>query len=146
MRYSPNPLDAYPTASRSLLLLRSPEAWNLAWLSWNWEDNPNLDVNFTAAVHQTLNTVLKTGKVDLTSSVPDSAKVASLMRLPPPQAAHKLAWHPGTPTLPLYLRYGPEWLETLTARARMYREPHDLVLDKPVSDFASALQVIAACK
>ncbi len=43
----------------------------------------------------------------------------------------------------MYLAYGQQWVDTMTQRSRLYREPHDEQLDAKLPDLSDALRVIA---
>lgn len=145
MKYSPDPATVRNYGVGGLLG-GDPEAQNLAWLSHDLSKGPHPDPNFTTLVRRTLQTVMKTGQIDLVEAFPVHLKVRWLLRLPPAQAVARLQAIPALPTLPLSVAYGPGWLETVKARARLYREPFDLMLDAPVNDLTQALAVIDASK
>lgn len=144
MRYSPEALERYPVASRSMLLAGDPLAWNLAWLSWDWENYPvHPDPAFTGHVHRTMQFVIEDGVIDVARLYPDNAKVGAFMTLPPPSAALKLLALELRESVPLYRAYGAVWLETVMARSHLYREPHDDSLDQQVIDTQQALTLLS---
>jgi hypothetical protein len=124
-RYSPRPIAAYGAKVRlrvagspktdevvtgpatSALLKDDPEAWNLAYLSHNYE-GPRclLDPFFTTHVRRTLQFVIRTGETDLVGDR-EHETVRPILRLPPLSAK----------SLPLYQAYGKTWIEIIQRRA-----------------------------
>lgn len=143
-RYSPNPIDGYPRAAVFKMLREDAAAWDLAFLSWDFEDtsrtpDPHLSVN----VRRTLQFVIKDGSLDLTGALPDSMKVRGLLRHPAPCAAKLIRELPRVKELPMFKAYGPAWLETLESRSHLYQEPYDKAYDFDVADLTQATEVIA---
>lgn len=143
MLYSPQPAASY-SSGNSGILAGDPEAWNLAWLSHGETFHP--DPHFTTVVRRTLQFVLETGGIDLIDQVPTIAKVRGLMRFTPPQAVGELLQARYLTDMPLYATYGRTWINTIVARARLYREPEHMVLDMPVTDLTQARVVIYGCR
>jgi len=142
-RYSPEPITHYPSAKIFKLLAADALAWNLAYLSFAFENrksqpDPHLSVN----VFHTLRFVLATGAIDLADRCQPSDKVCGLMHGPAAQVAHKIATLACVKQLPMYLAYGAPWLALLQQRAQAWREPHDAQFDFAVPDCSQALEVI----
>ncbi|HQS31908.1 MAG: hypothetical protein B7Y03_00610 [Polaromonas sp. 24-62-144] len=143
MLYSPQPAESY-SSGNSGILAGDPEAWNLAWVSHGETFHP--DPHFTTLVRRTLQFVLETGGIDLIDQVPTIAKVRGLMRLTAPQAVGKLLQARYLTDMPLYSAYGMTWINSMVARARLYREPEHIMLDRPVTDLTQARVVIEGCR
>lgn len=131
-------------AGKTGLLAGDLDAWNLAWLSHGETFHP--DPHFTSLVRRTLQFVIKTGGIDLIDQLPAIAKVRGLMRFAPAHVVKKLLEAQHLSDMPLYAAYGTTWTDTMIRRARLYREPRHVVLDKPIRDLTKALVVIDACK
>lgn len=142
MRYSPHAAPNY-AIGQSLLLKTDPEAWNLAWLSYDVRNGPHPDPHFTTLVRRTLQVVLATGSIDLISRYPDNDTVRGLLKLPPPQAVARLQTCSHFLDLPLFAAYGAQWVTTINERSRLYREPEHPSLDRPVTDFTEAIAALA---
>lgn len=144
IRYSPNPIENYgsPT-STSGFLKDDQEAWNLAYLSWDFDKRKTWpDPHFSTHVRRTLQFVIDTGALDLTGEISSGKKVRGFLRGPAPAAAYKLTHLPRVKELPLYLVYGEKWLERVNDRARQYREPHDERFDFAIEDVSIGLEII----
>lgn len=148
IRYSPKPIEHYGTpTSTSTFLKPDPAAWNLAYLSWDfdkckvWPD-PHLSTH----VHRTLQFVIATGAIDLAGSVDIGKKVRGFLLAPAPAAAYQISSMRRVKELPLYLAYGEEWLNRVNARARDWREPHDERFDFAIDDFSLSLELIRVCR
>jgi hypothetical protein len=149
-RYSPRPLAEYredvslqqigaPDSAivvgpaGSALLRGDTEAWNLAYLSHDFDTQLMYpDPQFTTHVRRTTQFVISSGSLDLAEEVPDRAKVRSLLRLPPLAAARAIVALPRVKQLPLYQAYGQGWLDTLMRRASQRTSAGD-----PDNDVAS---------
>jgi hypothetical protein len=127
IRYSPRPRETYqgfvegrgygPATSA---LLDSQEAWNLAYLSHDFEKVlMHRDPYFTTHVRRTTQTLLDGSGLDLTGSSPRSGLVASLLRAPAPRFVYLIQRHAVLKSLPMYTAYGEAWLTTIEARARI---------------------------
>jgi hypothetical protein len=146
IRYSPEPIGAYKIASMFKLLADDETAWNLAYLSWDFEATRGYpDAHFSVHCHRTLQFIVETGEFDLIAAVPNKYKVRGLMSCPPPQAAYRIANLSRMKELPLFRAYGQTWLDTLYARSRLYRELHDVEFDFEIKSLAQALNVIERC-
>lgn len=142
MRYSPSPPASYGWGKVGLLA-GDTEAWNLAWLSHLVEKGPHPDPQFSTLVRRTLQMVVANGKVDLVDAHSDKAKVRGYLRLLPAQAVLKITAMEHLVDTPLFAAYGTSWTDTLRERSRLYREPHDLVHDRAVTEFPDAQALIA---
>lgn len=143
-RYSPEPIGSYRFAPMFKFLVEDPVAWNLAYLSWDFEaaQKPP-DANFSTHVRRTLQYSLATGRVDLTDETPPHRTVRGLLQHPPPRAVKLLTEHPLVRDMPLFRAYGPDWLRTLEARGRLYWEPYDKDYDFEINVLTQATEVIA---
>ena len=113
------------------LLQQDKEAWNLAWLSHPVEAGPHRDPHFSSLVRRTLQTVIATGGIDLIDAYPDNAKVRGYLRLLPAQAVLRITQMKYLEDTPLYAAYGAGWVDTMLARSRLYREPHERLRHSP---------------
>jgi len=143
LRYSTKPPADYKHAKPFKLLLDDPEAWNLAYLSWDWEDGAFPDAHLSVNVWKTLMFVPSTGKVDLTKLTHPSLTVRALINGPAPQVVCRLKSMERLKETPIFLAYGQQWVDTITKRSHLYREPHDEQLDAKLPDLSQALGVIA---
>jgi len=126
------------------MLAEDPLAWNLAWLSWDFEDGKRPpDAHLSVNVRRTLQTVISDGKPDLTGSLPDALKVRGLLKQPAPRAVRLILGLRRLHELPLFKAYGAAWLRTLEARSHLYREPHDKDYDFEIQVLTQAAEVIA---
>lgn len=148
IRYSPNTIESYgaPTSSSSFFK-DDQEAWNLAYLSWDFDKCKTWpDPHFSTHVRRTLQFVIATGALDLTADVNTGGKVRCFLRAPAPAAAYQITNMLRVKELPLYLAYGEAWLTRVNARARNYREPYDERFDYAIDDVSISFEVIRACK
>lgn len=146
-RFSPEPVHAYQAAGMFKLLLEDEAAWNLAYLSWDF-DNPELrpDPNFSVNVRRTLQFVLATGQIDLTESVSRLEKVHGLINGIPPQVARRLTELKRVTELPLFKAYGQSWLDMVLCRSRLYREPHDETFDFEIESVKDSMGLLGKLK
>jgi hypothetical protein len=125
MNYSPQPRSAYrwivgghsygPATSP---LLDTPQAWNLAFLSHDYESRrEHPDPNFSTHVRRTTQVRLSGNGIDLTST--ESGLMGSLLLLPAPRFVYLIKHHPLLPKLPMFEHYGPQWLEVIDKRSRV---------------------------
>lgn len=130
MRYSPRPIESYDRVIKggsygphnSAFLNYDLEAWNLAFLSYDYDARPtHPDPQFTILAIRTVNTVLNTGALDLLGLLPASMTVRSLLRMPAPQAVKVLLEKSLFQRLPLYKAYGQTWLDTIQKRSWICR-------------------------
>ena len=134
MRYSPQPIEYY---SRNLLDLRvgpaqspflrdDPLAWNLAWVSHNYDATPQAsDPKFTTHVRETAR----------------NHELRKHLNKLPEQFYHAVfVLQPRlVRSLPMFAAYGLPWVNTVQQRAR-WAEPNDPLLDAPIGNTALALQ------
>lgn len=147
IRYSPQPLTSYPSAKMFGLLAADELAWNLGYLSFDFESGKlPPDSHFSVNVHRTLMFVMDTGEIDLTGKKPKHKQIRGLMHGPAVQVAHRIATLARVKQLPLYLAYGAPWLALLHNRAQAWREPHDEDFDFAVPDCRQALELIRVCQ
>lgn len=143
-RYSPEPIGSYRFASLYKFLVEDPAAWDLAYLSWDFEAaRKPPDANFSVSVRRTLQFDLVAGKLDLTGEAPPSHTIRGLLQHPPPRAVKLITEHPKLRELQLFKAYGTIWLETLLKRSHLYREPHNKDYDFEVHVLTQATEVIA---
>lgn len=143
--FSP-PITAFPTATIFKFLASDPTAWDLGYLSWDFERGMRPDAQFSVNIHRTLQFVLATGAIDLANSQPAADKVRGLIKGPAPQVALAIASMARLKQTHMYLAYGDVWLETLRQRSHLYREPHNEVLDFAVTDCSKAMEFIRKLK
>lgn len=142
-RYSPNPIDAYPRATPFAMLREDAAAWDLAWLSWDFENQARMpDTHLSVNIRRTLQFVIRDGSLDLTSEVPDQLKVRGLMSYTAPRAVKLILGMPNVRDTHMFKAYGPEWLQTLEVRSQLYRAPYDKAYDFDVEDLTQATEVI----
>lgn len=143
VRYSPNPIEAYPAAAGSRLLDRL-EVWNLAYLSHDFDKFPSPgDPNFFTHVRRTCQYDLTLGRLDLTFGAQGEPNLlADKLQMPAPQFVHWLRRHPKVMIkLPLFQIYGQAWLATIESRARLC-QTHDHEPEEPLHDLSAASAVI----
>lgn len=111
MRYSPKPIEQYGRTiegkfygpSESLLIHGDDAAWNLAYLSFDYESRPvSPDSNFTTLVHRTLG----------------MGPIRQWLANPAPQFVALVGEYDGLSQLPLFKAYGHEWIVTMDKRSR----------------------------
>ena len=151
IRYSPRPLETYQTGEpgarygpATSTLLSSQEAWNLAYLSFDYEASLQpLDPHFTVHVRRTCQTRLDGNGLELVSS-DDRGLVSSWLRLPAPRFVHLVRNHKHMKELPLYEAYGDRWIATIEQRSRLC-QTHELPPDNVV-DFSAAKALLDAIR
>lgn len=140
IRYSPKPKEDYTEVHSgksygvgTYSLLDSPEMWNLAYLSFDFDSSVyHKDPDFSTHVRRTCQSKLDGSGPDLVGSALASELIASLLSLPAPRFVYLIENHPVLPNLPMYLAYGPEWLTTIRSRAKICQVedgPEDVILD-----------------
>ena len=160
MRYSPHPIAHYgrrlvvPRAGApdtfietgphtSALLSNDPEAWNLAFLSFPDNDAVR-DKAASASVllRRTLQVRVDTGELDIAELEPELC-VRPLLRFPPMRAVLSLLAlpEPVIRAMPMYINFGPAWVQTLRTRASQLTSAADP--DEPVSDLSDAARYLA---
>ena len=126
-RYSPHPPSCYG-ADIFKLLVQDSDAWNLAYLSWNWEGGTLPGASFSTDIVRTL--------------LAYDLRMRDCLRTVPPRAVYRIARLPMLRASAMSQTYGQTWVDTMEARSRVWREPHHETLDYPVNDFTHALEVI----
>lgn len=132
MRYSDKPINAYGQlvdgehhGPAALSLLRSDlQAWNLAYLSFDFETNPGKpSPEFMYLLALTLRTDLLTGTVCAEGgALAQQSTIRPLLEFSPREFATLLLAHPRVRELPLYKGFGESWLTLLFERACVARE------------------------
>jgi hypothetical protein len=130
IRYSSLPQEAYRSMAcdgyaglAGSILLDTPELWNLAYLSHDFERCPDhSDPDFAVMVRRSVQVRLDGSGPDLTL-LEGPGIVASLLRLPAPRFVALIRRHAVLNDLPLYRRYGPAWLNTIDQRSHLCRGP-----------------------
>jgi hypothetical protein len=126
--YSPRPLATYikignkiaygPATSK---FLTSPEAWNLAYLSHDFDTHlQHPDPNFTVIVKRSVRFRLDGSGGDLVSQEINE-QFGSLLNLPAPRFVYLLRKHPAFNKFPMYVAYGDAWLNIIEKRSRICR-------------------------
>ena len=125
-RYSPKPIQEYdkvlagkvygPSTSK---LLDTTEAWNLAFLSHDFEsDFQHKDPLFTTHVRRTAQTRLDGTGLGIGQD--PATLVGSLLTLPAPRFVYLISQNEKLlESLPLYAAYGDAWLKIIAARDRL---------------------------
>lgn len=146
MRYSPRPISGYvtrigdatwgPAQSR---LLKRPGAWNLAYLSHDYDKTPQpADPNFTVHVFYSIKYDWVKNVVDLGDASPFEHTIACKLTLPAPAFVKWLHDNPSIHHgIPLFQAYGQAWLETVTERSFGCHD-YDYEPDLEVRDISSA--------
>lgn len=143
-RYSPKDVEKYAGPSRSLILNADAQAWNLAYLSYDFEAHVyHPDPHFAVHVRRTLQFVLMTGELDLSGNVPMNLTVRGLLTRPAPYAARQILRMKRHRELALHQAYGSRWLVTLDERSHKFVAPYDPAYDAPVVNVDLALQALA---
>lgn len=114
-------------------MLKLPAAWNLAYLSHDFEKSLlHFDPQFTVNVRRTIQYRLNGLGVDIADADPAHHRIESLFLLPAPRAVHLLLEHPLVFKLPMYQAYGDEWIKTIRTRSYLCQadeSPPDNVVD-----------------
>ncbi len=124
--YSPRPLATYIKISNKIAygpatsnLLTIPEAWNLAYLSHDYDAQlKHPDPNFTVNVRRSVRFRLDGSGSDLVSEEINE-QLGSLLNLPAPRFVYLLKQHHAFRRFPMYVEYGEAWLETIGKRERL---------------------------
>jgi hypothetical protein len=127
IRYSPKPLSEYagtvqgtPYGPAHSTLLCVPQAWNLAYLSFDFDKAlHHRDPYFSTHVVRTMQTRLDGGGEDIIEKYPPSQLVQGLLSLPAPRFVYLIRHHSVLQQLPLFLNYGQAWLDTIEERSRI---------------------------
>lgn len=143
IRFSPKPITEYALPSKSAILANDEEAWNLCYLSFDWDNQPfHPDPQFSVNILRTLQFVADNGVIDLANECPDLT-VRAFLRSTPHLAVKRILSMRRVSSLPMFRAYGAGWLKMIAKRAESWREPFDEQLDLEVTDFTQALQLIA---
>ena len=125
IRYSMKPMESYlNTPGRSGAyacppLLDTPERWNLAYLSHDYEKTVwHKDPMFAVHVRRSTQTLLDGSGLDLCGMHDARYLVEGLLRLPAPRFVYLIRRHPVLAQLPLYVAYGEAWLDLIEHRSR----------------------------
>ena len=125
-RYSPRPIDAYSRNVRgvvvgpasSCVLNWDGEAWNLAWLSHEYETmREPADPRFTTLVQQSVNMVRASGRIDITGLLDPSQTMRGLLQLAPEEFMYRAETDGSITRTALYAAYGDAWLDRVRERA-----------------------------
>lgn len=82
-RYSLEPIDFYKFATLFRFLVEDPIAWDLAYLSWDFEAGKDIpDPQFSTCVRRTLQFITSSGRIDLTNEAALDLTVRGLMLNP----------------------------------------------------------------
>lgn len=127
LRYSDKPIEAYGQlvdgehrGPAALSLLREDlQAWNLTYLSFDFEANPSIPPpEFMYLLARTLRTDLESGIVCSTSELlAHEATIRPLLQRSPRGFAMALLAHPRVRELPLYKGFGEAWLSRVFERS-----------------------------
>ena len=123
LRYSPKPIGAYtkvlggkPYGPAESALLDTAAAWNLAYLSHDWQalfQHP--DPMFSTHVRRSTQTRLDGTGLGLLED--ERRLVGSMLALTAPRFVYLIRRSPALASLPLYMAYGKPWLDTIEARS-----------------------------
>jgi hypothetical protein len=126
LRYSAKPIEEYgrtvdgrfvgPSTLPSLRL--DLEAWNLAYLSFNFDAKPACPPEFGHLVARTMRTDLTTGLTHPCGvHLPRHLTVRPFLRQPPREFVTTMLAHPSVRRLPLYKGFGEDWLRVMFERS-----------------------------
>lgn len=142
MRYSPMPIDHYPVPNASKFLKPDEQAWNLAWLSFDFDNNvAHPDAKFSTHISATVRTLVRTGVVDVANDNPEQT-VREFLKKPAPKAVQMILAMTHLHKLPMYKAYGPEWVNTILQRSHLAQEAHDAEFDSPVPSTKQAMKLL----
>jgi hypothetical protein len=132
LRYSEKPIDAYGLQGdgahqgpATLDLLKCDlEAWNLAYLSFDFEATPGIPPpEFMHLLARTLRMDLQTGTVHGPGTrLMREVTIRPLLERGPRAFANQLLAHPRVRQMPLYQGFGERWLTLVFERACIARE------------------------
>ena len=143
-RYSPRPREAYGTVTYGVALgpnasplLDTPQAWNLAYLTYDFEANPvHPDVGFSTLVRRSTQVRLADGTLGLADELKELT--GSWLLLPAPRFVYLIRNFKFLSEVPLYQVYGQAWLDNIEARGRLcqagFGQPDALDCDSEVTD------------
>lgn len=156
VRYSQEPIEHYGRElggtfygpSMFSFLKDDSEAWNLAYLSFDFSKRPvPTDAQFTVLVRRTVLTRLdvaddENAAVDLLGTAPMRLTVRSLLRTPAPRFVHLISSRRSLLNrLPLYRHFGSTWLKTIEERSWLCRT-QDEEADEDIRSTAVASHVL----
>ena len=125
IRYSMKPMESYLDAggrsrpSARSPLMDTPERWNLAYLSHDYEKRAwHKDPMFAVHIRRCTQTLLDGTGLDLCGMQDADHLVGGLLRLPAPRFVYLIRRHPVLAQLPLYVAYGEAWLDLIELRSR----------------------------
>lgn len=124
LRYSPKPVEGYTKVlggksygPADSALLNTPAAWNLAYLSHDWQAQfQHPDPMFSTHVRRSIQTRMDGTGLGLLED--ESSLVGSMMAMTAPRFVYLIRRSQALTSLPLYLAYGKSWLDTVDSRAR----------------------------
>jgi len=161
MRYSPHPITHYGQRlvvqrvgapdtfietgpHTSPLLANDTEAWNLAFLSFPYEEDTYGNAPaFSVHIRRTLQVDVATGELDITETEP-GLRVRLFLRYPPLKAVRLifgLQMHV-LRNLPMFAVYGEGWLEIIQRRASMLASMDDPDNAIEIVDVAQAAEYL----
>jgi len=142
MRYSPMPIDHYPVPNASRFLNKDEQAWNLAWLSFDFDNNvAHPDAKFSTHVAATVQTIVRNGIQDVTNEFTGQT-VREYLKQPAPKAVQLILAMTHLHKLPMYKAYGPDWVNTILQRSHLFQERHEPKLDTPVESTKQAMKLL----
>jgi hypothetical protein len=132
VRYSVKPIEEYkqivggkvygPAMST---LLSQPEAWNLAYLSHVYDRSfSHPDPYFSTNVRRTVQSRLDGSGPDLAGEHQPAELVQAMLNLIAPRFVYLIRRSPILESLPMYLAYGPSWVDLIDRRARLITTDH----------------------
>ena len=140
MRYSAKPIEGYGRTvdgrflgpSNLPALKLDLEAWNLAYLSFNFDAKPVCPFpEFGHLVARTLRTDLTTGVSHLAGvHLPRHLTMRPFLRQPPREFVTTMLAHPNVRLLPLYKGFGEDWLRVMFERSWIGGEVADDELEE----------------
>jgi hypothetical protein len=140
-RYGPPPAEYGPGTSA---LLRQPAAWNLAYLSFDYDKHAqHSDPQFTVLVRRTVQTRLDGSGVDVAGIEDHSRLVASLLHLPAARFVHLVKQLPVLHNLPMFQSYGQTWLNTIAERSYLCTVDDGPAFLDFVGDLTQAKQLLS---
>jgi len=142
IRYSPYPVTHYPVPAASKFLAMDEQAWNLAWLSFDFDNFvAHKDARFSSHVLATVRTVIGSMVEDVTNDDQDKT-LRSFLLHPAPKAVKLILGVKHFEQLPMYRAYGQEWADTILSRSKLYREAYDAELDTQIGSTNDAVSVL----
>jgi hypothetical protein len=132
VRYSEKPIEEYRQViggkvygpAMSTLLSQS-QAWNLAYLSFDFDSHlHHPDPYFSTNVRRTIQSRLDGSGLDLAGLHQPAELVQSMLDLIAPRFVYLIRRSPILESLPMYLAYGPSWVDLIDQRARLVTTDH----------------------